>query len=243
MALEVEKQQKAEKLERENLPLNCIDSLRYKTDRQKFVIKVYTICAIQVAITVAASSYVLSQGKPMQDWFKEHYYLTWIAIIAGITIYCMILCCKKPARKVPLNYILLFTFTALWSFMVAGFVIWFTPESVAICAAMVLCMFVGLTLYAIFAKTDPIWYMGIAAVLSVAIFPLILFCWFFPSNLLWNLLYLLIIVLTCIYIIWDTKQIMERFSTDDYIIGALMLYVDLIQLFMYVLALFGGGSN
>ena len=176
---------------------------------------------------MAACTYVLT-NEDVTEFIKEHNYLSWIAIIAGISIYCAILCCKKPARKVPLNYILLFTFTLLWSFMVACFVVWFTPESVMICAAMVFFMFVGLTTYAVFSKADPIWYMAVASVLSVAIFPLILFCIFFPSNLLWNLLYLLIIVLTCCYIIWDTKQILERYSTDDYIIGALMLYVDLI---------------
>ena len=107
---------------------------------------------------------------------------------------------------------------------------------------MVLVMFIGLTIYAIFAKVDLMWFWGAAIVLGISIFPLILFCIFFPSNLLWNFLYVLIIVLTCIYIIIDTKLIFEKLSPDEYIIGALFLYVDIIQLFMYVLALCGNNG-
>ena len=152
------------------------------------------------------------------------------ALIIGIVLIFVLVCpcSKKTTRKVPLNYILLFSFTAVWSYMVASFVIHFSPESVLTCAAMVLVMFVALTLYAIFAKVDLNICFAVAFVLILAIFPLILFCWFFPSKILYNFLYVLIIVLTCIYIVIDTKAIFEQLSPDEYIIGALMLYVDII---------------
>ena len=57
----------------------------------------------------------------------------------------------------------------------------------------------------------------------------------------YNFLYILIIALTAIYIVYDTKVIMEQLDPDEYIIGAIMLYVDLIQLFIFLLAMCGGG--
>ena len=49
----------------------------------------------------------------------------------------------------------------------------------------------------------------------------------------------LFVVITSIYIIFDTWLIMEKVSLDDYIIAALMLYIDIINLFLYLLAIFG----
>ena len=131
--------------------MNCIPALRYKTDKQAFVIKTYTICAVQISMTVAACAYVLS-SEAAQKWIKEHFYLHYAALILGLVLFCVIGCCKKPARKVPINYILLFTFTALWSYMVAGLVQFYPPQNVLIVAAFVLAMWIGLTIYAVCAK-------------------------------------------------------------------------------------------
>ena len=50
------------------------------------------------------------------------------------------------------------------------------------------------------------------------------------------------IILTCIYIVYDTKMICEKLSIDDYVIGALMLYTDIIQLFLYILRASGNNN-
>ena len=46
-------------------------------------------------------------------------------------------------------------------------------------------------------------------------------------------------ILFSIYIIFDTKMIQKYLSVDEYVIGALMIYIDVIQLFLYILSLFG----
>ena len=175
---------------------------------------------------------------------REHFYLHYASLFLGIVLFCVIGCCKKPARKVPINYILLFLFTALWSYMVAGLVQFFPPQNVLIVAVFVLVMWIGLTIYAICARESQLKVCYAAgAVLTIAVFPLILFSWFYREKWYYNFLYLLILVLSAIYIIYDTKMIMEQLDTDEYIIGAIMLYVDLIQLFIHLLALCGGGGG
>ena len=113
-----------------------------------------------------------------------------------------------------------------------------------IVAVFVLAMWIALTIYAVCAKDSHINYCYAAgAVLSIAVFPLILFSWIYREVWFYNFLYLLIVVLSAIYIIYDTKMIMEHLDTDEYIIGAIMLYVDLIQIFIHLLALCGGGGG
>jgi FtsH-binding integral membrane protein len=42
-----------------------------------------------------------------------------------------------------------------------------------------------------------------------------------------------------IYVIVDLKFIAERIEVDDYILGALTLYIDLMSLFVYILQFLG----
>lgn len=50
-------------------------------------------------------------------------------------------------------------------------------------------------------------------------------------------------VLFGIYIIYDTRMIVglrsSQFSTDDYIMAAMFLYIDIIQIFLEILRFFG----
>lgn len=52
---------------------------------------------------------------------------------------------------------------------------------------------------------------------------------------------LVLLVIACIYVMIDIDLITEKhgLSYDDYIIGAVFLYVDIVTIFLYILALFG----
>lgn len=161
-------------------------------------------------------------------------------LVIGFILMIVIFCGRKTVKEVPLNYILLFAFTFVWSWMVAGLVAYFKPESVLACAVLVCFMFIALTLFACCSKASTLNVCGaIGCVIGICLWPAIFFWWMFPSNLGYIALYLLITVLTCIYIVFDTRAICEQFDVDEYIIASLILYVDIIQLFMLVLSLCG----
>ena len=114
-ALEVEK-------EKSKKP-KCMEGKEWAPDKKGFVIKVYSICSVQLMITVAACAFVLS-NEDVAKWMVDHFYLHYAALIIGVVLMLVLACpcSNKAARSVPLNYILLFAFTAVWSYMVAGFV-------------------------------------------------------------------------------------------------------------------------
>ena len=107
-------------------------------------------------------------------------------------------------------------------------------------------MFIGLTSYACFTKTDVTYLGGVLSAMSfVVVLVLILgIGFYFP----WMRLGIIVIVLllTSFWIIYDTQLIVggkhkrHQLDTDDYIIGALIIYIDIITLFLYLLELFGG---
>ena len=89
-------------------------------------------------------------------------------------------------------------------------------------------MVIGLTAFACCCNMRLTWLWGVGAAASFAVIPLFLFCLIYPSRILFNLLCFVFIILTSIYIIYDTKLIMTKLQLDEYIIGALLLYLDII---------------
>ena len=45
------------------------------------------------------------------------------------------------------------------------------------------------------------------------------------------------------FIIYDTNNIMRYMGVDDYIIASIELYLDVINLFLCILTIFGGGQS
>lgn len=104
-------------------------------------------------------------------------------------------------------------------------------------------MVVGLTVYAIFTKSDFTTKWGIVIVISMSMLMLALFSIFITSSFLDNLYCCLGVILFGIYLVIDTQMIIGgknrrlQLSLDDYVIGAMMLYIDIIEIFLYLLAL------
>ena len=96
-------------------------------------------------------------------------------------------------------------------------------------AVTTLILFLGLTLFACTCKglkLDLCWALGMGC--SLAFFPLILWFIIFPSKALYNVICALGVVIFSIYIVFDTRMIMDVLTLDEYAIGALMIYIDLI---------------
>jgi protein lifeguard len=147
----------------------------------------------------------------------------------GVALMLVIVCCKSCARAVPGNYILLFLFTAAWSYMVAGICGYYDPTSVFVVACMTLSMTVGLTFLGCFMKDDDVnCCIGFATALVFVLIPMIIFSWFYMDRFLFIMISGLVVLLTSIYIIIDANMIAKRLSVDDYIFGALTLYIDII---------------
>ena len=85
---------------------------------------------------------------------------------------------------------------------------------------------------------------GLMVILSMVLFTLII-CMMFLSFAVWwhPLVSALIIVFYGLFLIYDTQLIAGgrkyELSLDDYVIGALILYVDIIVIFLELLKLFG----
>ena len=85
----------------------------------------------------------------------QHFWLALLASVISLVISCTLSCVPSVARTVPTNYILLLVFTLLEAYTVA-FICATVKDSMIVLTAAVMtaALVVGLTLYAVFTKTD-----------------------------------------------------------------------------------------
>jgi protein lifeguard len=202
-----------EKAAKGNCCLNCSPDLRGKDDRQKFVIKVYGIVTSMLAFTSACVAVAMSSEDRIEA-LNEHWYLLYVFLGLGFLIMILIVCKEDCAKKVPNNYILLFSFTLCWSGMIMMFCAFYEPIIVLVAAVTTFAVTLGCTLIAMCIPGEMTWCYGIAGGIMCAMWPMIIFSLFWPDKWLSNLICFLGAILSSVYIVIDTKAIMRRLKTD-----------------------------
>ena len=153
------------------------------------------------------------------------------------------ICNPQITRRVPSNYILLFIFTMGEGYFLARFTLNFQRMSIYISLLLTLIAVITLTIYAFVTKSDFTLCGGLLWVLLVLNFFGLLFVVIFRLSILYTFLKVFGIVLFSLYLIYDTQLIegnqSYKLSEDDYIWGVIMLYLDIINLFIYILSLSG----
>ena len=125
------------------------------------------------------------------------------------------------------------------------------PKTVFTAAALTAAMVFGLTIYACVTKEDfteslcGFFIVAVLLCMIVALIPIYIFVHPLLAHLMWCTVGVFIF---SFYIIWDTQVIIggkhkhAEFDVDDYILAAIILYIDIIQLFLYILELTSGGD-
>lgn len=229
----------------------AVDDNQFKFDspniRSNFIRKVYLILCTQLVFTAGCVLYALSFGKVAQTFYMENQYLLVISLIVNMACSYSLFCYRSVARTVPTNYILLSLFTISLSFICCASVVFSDPDLVAIAAILTAIVVIALTLYAFTTKTDFTMCGGLLFVCSLLLFGMILLSFIFPGKGFQIVISACACLLFGVYLIYDTQLIVGnhqlKLEVDDYIIGALALYIDIIQLFMEILRLLQATRN
>ncbi len=217
--------------------------------RMGFIRKVYGILSAQLLLTTLFVSLTFSDSWAL--FFNTNIAVFWICLALSLITAIVLICFKNVARSVPLNYILLTIWTFCESWMVATCASFYEPTTVFIAAALTAAVTCGLTVYACTTKTDFTFCGGMLFAGSVLMFFMGLLFLIFGMGKYGSTSFKIINILYCgmgvllysIYLIYDTQLVMGKFgneySIDDYIIAAMNIYIDIIQLFLYILRMVG----
>ncbi|TFK25222.1 glutamate binding protein [Coprinopsis marcescibilis] len=204
--------------------------------RAAFIRKVYSILLAQIAATCVVGG-IVSHSPSAVQWVQTHTWAFYVPLI-GTIVNLGLLFWKRHSH--PLNLILLSTFTLLEAFTL-GVVVAFYDNALVLQALIItLGVFLGLTLFTFQSKYD---FSGLGPFLFATLFALVITGFvsiFLPFNRTFDIIYAGIgVVLFSGYIVYDTYMINKRLSPDEYIMGAISLYLDFINLFINILRLMG----
>jgi protein lifeguard len=208
--------------------------------RQGFVRKVLGIVSVQLLLTLLVGAWIVSNQSVQRQ-------LTSVPALVGIYaapfIVLLVLVCSSSARHTyPLNLLLLAAFTVAESFAVGLVSSQYDTVVVLGAIGITASLTLSLTMYALVSKSD-ITMLGSAlyAVLTAVVLASLANI-FFQVKLLDVIISAVAAVLFCVYIVYDVQLLASgshssALSPDEYILGALNLYLDIINLFLYILRL------
>ena len=142
-------------------------------------------------------------------------------------------------NRVPINYACLFGFTICMSVMVAAIASFVDPGDVFKAILTTVVISTGLTILVIIMGTNILIWALIIEVIVISLIFLLVFSFMFTFSLLYSLYIPLVGLLYGIYLVIDTCIVHEFASEDDYIIAAMIIYIDIIYIFIFILSLFG----
>lgn len=215
--------------------------------RRGFIRKVYSILMVQLTITAAMIAAFLYH-EPTKRYVQNHIYLLIVAIVVLIVSLIALHCCGDLRRKFPANIVLLSMFTLAEGFMMAVVASTYTAESVLMAVGLTAAICLGLTLFAFQTKWD-FTMMGGLLFVGLIILLVLGFVAIFVRNHVLNMVYASVgALLFSVYLIYDTQLMMGgkhkySISPEEYIFAAMNLYLDIINIFMYILALVGTRSD
>ena len=200
---------------------------------------------MQMSVTAAFILYVQLMTDLEKETFVNTYaWATIPAFIIVIVTEIAILCCRSVARKVPTNYVILALFTVSFSFLVGLITVPFDADTVIQAGGATALTTLALTAYAMTTDDDHTIMGGMMFILAAAVTMIILsFALFSPETLYSPFLIGLLVIFYGLFLVYDTQLIAGKgeykLSIDDYIIGALIIYLDIIMIFIQLLKLFG----
>ena len=171
----------------------------------------------------------------------QNAWLFFICFIFVIFVMCYLPCFYKVLRRVPINYFILAAFTLTHSWFIAYITIFYKQSVVIAAAVCTMGMFIALTAYACATKTDLTYMGGLLSVITMMVVLILILMTFFMSKLGYLIMISILIALISVWIVHDTQLIIggkhraAELKIDDYIIGALIIYSDILTGFLYLL--------
>jgi hypothetical protein len=230
-----------------------------KAIRLAFVRKVYSILTLQLVVTfIPVLALTIYRSNPENDEQMIQYMAQnsggviaalIISIVFMITLSIMLSCCENVRRTHPWNMICLGLYTLATTVLVTFITIAYSTDAVGYAMGFTVVITLGLTIFAIQTKIDftVLYQLGFALLLILLLFGFSLAITGTHNGVASRVYAALGTLIFALFIVIDTQLIMGKgryqISPEEYVMGALIIYMDVINLFIFLLRLIGGGRN
>ncbi|KAG4984543.1 hypothetical protein JHK87_029292 [Glycine soja] len=199
--------------------------------RWGFIRKVYAIISLQLLFTAAFASFFIF-FTPARNFARYNQYRIWVFFGAAIFSIILLFVLSKFYKKHPVNLFLLGLYTLCMSVTV-GFACSFVDAKIVLEAAFLTgVVTASLTIYTFWAvkRGSDFSFLGPFLFASIMVF--------YPLGPIGRMMIACIgAIVMCGFIVYDTDDLIKRYTYDDYIWAAISIYGDVISLFIYLLTI------
>lgn len=214
--------------------------------RSKFVFKVYTILTLQLAFTTLLNIPFLMIDE-VQEFATDYPWGIFICLVVFVVPYFMLVCCESTRRNFPTNIMLLFLMTLGMAGVCGYSTARLDTEVVFYAFMLTVVVTVAITVMAIICPFD---FTSCTMVVCVMVVVVMLFAVvagiivMVTKSRIVNIIYAgVCVILFSLFLIFDTQAIIGgrrvSLSPEEYILGAVQIYVDIIEIFLNFLELIG----
>ena len=216
-------------------------AVRSGAERATLVRRTYGLVFLSVLVTMLGSAFALSQ-QGLLEAVANHW------IIASLCIFVPLIMAQRAAHDFPRNIILTFIFAFVEGVFIAPILYVAernSPGAVAQAGMLTFAAFGVLSLYAVMSRRDfSAWGSFFIIGLVVLIVASVLNAFFgSAAGSLW--ISAIGVLIMSGLLVFDTWRIMRSgvYGQDDYVLATVNIYLDLLNLFLFILSLVGGGNR
>lgn len=218
-------------------------SFNDQTIRRGFIRKVYSILMCQLLVTFGVVALFVFH-QPTQDWAARNSWFMIATFIVLLICTLMMGCFEDALRRTPTNLMFLGFFTVCQSIIVGFVCTVYDPETVIMAVGVTTVICLALTLFALQTKYDFTTCGGILLIGLLLLIIVGMVMMFFPDKQLKIIYSAFGAMLFSFYLIYDTQLMLGgehkySISPEDYIFAAINIYLDIINLFLFILRILG----
>ena len=216
------------------------------SERNVFIKKVYSILMTMLLFTIGVCL-IFREVTPIKVWTDDTSHVNailWPCFAGSLVTILMIACIPRSRFSYPCNYIILFMFNLFMSVMMALVTNMYDTDSVLLAFGCTCLITFSLTVFAFQTKWDfTRWGPYLLCVLIGLIFMGIVMIWY-HNRIVTAVCSAIGAIVFSLYIVYDTQLMIggkhhNRIGTNEHVFAALSLYLDILNLFLYLLRLIG----
>ncbi|KAM4600384.1 glutamate receptor, ionotropic, N-methyl D-aspartate-associated protein 1b (glutamate binding) [Polymixia lowei] len=213
-----------------------------KSVRQAFIRKVFMVLTVQLLVTFSFVA-VFTFVEEIKIFVRTHMWTYYVSYGVFFVAIIVVTCCGNIRRRHPWNLIALSVLTLTMSYMVGMIATFYDTDAVVMAVGITAVVCFTVVIFSLQSKYDFTSCRGVLFVCVIVLFLFGILCIFIRDRIL-HIVYASLgaLLFTC-FLAVDTQLLLGNkelsLSPEEYIFAALNLYIDIINIFLYILRILG----
>jgi FtsH-binding integral membrane protein len=213
--------------------------VRSGEDVATLVRRTYSLVFASILVTIGGAAYAMTSPR-MMDAVLAH---RWIMLAC---VFVPLIGAQVARNSFPQNIAFVFLFAFAEGLYVAPFIAMAEQQSPGIASQAGLLTFAAfgtLTMYAFLSRRDFSAWGGFLFTGLVVLVVTMVLMWFTHSAAGFTWIAGIAVLLFSALLVYDTSRLRNVYGPDDYVPAAVNIYLDLLNMFLFILSLLSGGRK